>query len=185
MTTIRICTIILFCFLAVSASNAGKVYTWTDEKGVTHISESPPPPDAINRDVIRYVPKTNAEKAAIREEQEQSRAMQQKQQIIDEAKSARRKAEQARAKAIELQAVADELFRQSEDFKMKTSNTMRRWQVNRSTRMRLEQEYAEAQKRARAADQEAGQLENSAEEAEKRMREMLAQENNPAGSTSQ
>ena len=176
MNAIRICAFILMCFLPVVGSNAGRVYTWTDERGVTHITETPPPPNAINRDVIEFVPRSEEETAARREEQQQSRRLEQKQQIVAEAKESRRKADQARAKAIELRAVADQLFQQSEEFKQKTSNTIRRWQVNRSTRMKLEQEAAEALKRAQAADQEAGQLERRAQEAEKRVREMLAQE---------
>ena len=171
-----IAAFLLLCLVPVTGINADKVYTWTDEKGVTHITETPPPPNATDRDVIEYVPKTKAEESAIRESRQQSREAQQKQQVVAEAREMRRRAEEARARADELKAEADQLFQQSEEFKMKTSNTIRRWQMNKSTRLQFEQQAAEAQRRAMAADQEASQLEKRAREAEKRVKEMLAEE---------
>ena len=180
MKVTRICAVIILLLLPSLGSDAGRVYTWTDEKGVTHITETPPPPNAKDRDVIEYVPKTEKEEEAVREEQRQSRELEQRKQIVDETQDARRKADQARAKAVELKAVADQLFQQSEAFKTKTSNTIRRWQKNKATRLKLEQEAAEAQKRAQAADEEARRLETRAQEAEKRLAEMQAREENLA-----
>jgi hypothetical protein len=176
MKPVRLCTILFFCLFPAIAINAGKVYTWTDEKGVTHISETPPPPNARDRDVIEYVPKTEEQQAAIRQQQQQSRELDQKEQIVAEAKDSRRQADEARAKATELKALSDQRFQQSEAFKTKTSNTIRRWQMNRATRLKLEQEAVEAQQKAQAADEEASRLEKRAEEARKRLEEMLAQE---------
>jgi len=176
MRALRCCVIMMCCLLPAFGSSAGQVYTWTDEKGVTHITETPPPPNATDRDVIKYVPKTKEEEASIRQRQQQSSALEQKEQLVAEAKDARRQAEQARAKAIELKALADQLFQQSEAFKTKTSNTIRRWQKNKSTRLKLEQEAAEAQQKALAADEEAKRLEERAENAEKRLEEIQAKE---------
>ena len=184
MYVIRLCAAVFLLLIPALESEAGRVYTWTDEKGVTHITETPPPPNARNRDVIKYTPKTREEEAAIREEQRQSREQAQKNQTEAETKESRRKAEQARAKAIELKAVADQLFEQSEAFKTKTSNTIRRWQKNKATRIRLEQEAAEAQKRAIAADEEARRLEKRAQEAEERLEEMQAKEESLAAEKS-
>jgi hypothetical protein len=39
----RLTALLLMTFLAVSAAQAGKTYTWVDEKGVTHFSTRPPP----------------------------------------------------------------------------------------------------------------------------------------------
>ena len=176
MNAIRIWAITLLCLLAAIGSNAGKVYTWTDDRGVTHISDTPPPPNAKNRDIIEYVPKSEDEQAAIRQQQQSANEQNQREQIVAEARESRRKAEEARIKAVELKAVADQLFEQSEAFKMKTSNTIRRWQLNKSTRLKLEKEAAEAQARALAADQEASRLETRAQKADKRLKEMLADE---------
>jgi hypothetical protein len=184
MKAIRLSLVIFMCLLPVLGSNAGKVYTWTDEKGVTHITETPPPPNARDRDVIEYVPKTKEEEAAIRQQQQQSRDQEQKGQIAAEAKNARQKANRARAKAIELKTLADQLFQQSEAFKTKTSNTIRRWQTNKSTRLKLEKEAAEAQKRAIAADEEATRLEKRAADAEKRLKEEQAKEESLAAEKS-
>lgn len=184
MRPIRCLVVIFLCLLPALGSNADKVYTWTDERGVTHISETPPPPNARDRDVIEYVPKTKQEEAAIRKQQQQSNAQEQKEQIVGEAKDLRRKAQQAREQAIELKAVADQLFEQSEAFKTKTSNTIRRWQTNKATRLKLEKEAAEAQKRAQAADEEAKQLEKRADEAEKQLEQMQAAEESLAAEKS-
>lgn len=184
MNGIRLFIFVLLCLLPAIGSSAGEIYMWTDEKGVTHISETPPPANAKDREVIKYVPKTRTEEAAIRDERQQARRLEQKERAADEAKEARRKAQEARAKAIELKAAADQLFQQSEAFKTKTSNTIRRWQKNKATRLKLEQEAAEAQKRAMAAAEEANRLEKLAAEAEERLKEMLAKEESPAEETS-
>ena len=176
MNSVRFLTVMILCLFAAIESNAGKVYTWTDERGVTHITETPPPPNAKNRDVIEYVPKTKEEEATIRKNQLQLQKEDKKEQIVSDARNSRRRANEARAKATELKSVADQLFQQSETFKTKTSNTIRRWQKNKATRLKLEKEAAEAQKQAQAADQEAKQLERRAQEAEKRVKEMLAEE---------
>lgn len=176
MNAIRLCAFILLCLLPAAGSTADKIFTWTDEKGVTHITETPPPANAKDRDVIEYLPKTPEEEAAIRRQQQQARELDQMEQVVDEASNARRKAAEAKAKALELKAVADQLFQQSEAFKLNTSNTIRRWQKNKATRLKLEKQAAEAQKRAMAAEEEADQLEKRAEEAEKRLEEMQAKE---------
>ena len=184
MKAIRLFLIIFVCLLPVLGSSAGKIYTWTDEKGVTHITETPPPANARDKDVIEYVPKTKEEEAAIRQQQQQSREQERKGQIAAEAQKARQRANQARAKAIELKTVADQLFQQSEAFKTKTSNTIRRWQTNKSTRLKLEKEATEAQKKALVADEEATRLEKRAAEAEKRLKEEQAKEESLAAEKS-
>lgn len=39
----RIVMIILFCFVLCSPLLAGEVYIWTDENGIKHITDTPPP----------------------------------------------------------------------------------------------------------------------------------------------
>ena len=45
-------------------SAADRLYTWTDEKGVSHVTQHPPPASAKNKDVIDYSQRTHREKQA-------------------------------------------------------------------------------------------------------------------------
>lgn len=52
----------LMLLISVSAElYADKLYTWTDEKGNLHITETPPPKTARNQDVMTYQPQTEAQ----------------------------------------------------------------------------------------------------------------------------
>lgn len=161
--------------LAVFA-DAGKIYTWTDEYGVTHITEKPPPPGAQGQDVIEYIPKTDEQIEEIRRGQQTVQKQQEIMRAQQEAKHARRRAEQAKARATELSVIADQAFQRSEEFKKTTSYTVRRWQKNKPTRLRLEAEANQAREKASAAAQEAAELDKRARAAEKRAAETLAQE---------
>ena len=45
---------IIFLFLLAFSAQAGKVYTWTDENGNLHITNTPPPKNAKVKDVLPY-----------------------------------------------------------------------------------------------------------------------------------
>jgi hypothetical protein len=176
MNLCRICLLVLLTGMLAAFAYAGKIYTWTDENGVTHITEKPPPPGAQGQDVIEYTPKTDKQIEEIRRGQQTVREQQEMERAQQEAKDATRRAEQAKAKAAELSAVADQAFQRSEEFKKTTSYTIRRWQKNKTTRLRLEAEANQAREIASAAAQEAAELEKRAKAAEKRAEEALAQE---------
>ena len=61
---------LLVILSVASPLNAKKLYTWTDEKGVTHITDQPPPQSAEIKDVSTYREKTPQELEAIRLEKE-------------------------------------------------------------------------------------------------------------------
>lgn len=48
---------LLFCWMV--NGYADRLYTWTDSKGVTHITQDPPPDTAKAVDTIDYVPQPN------------------------------------------------------------------------------------------------------------------------------
>ena len=52
--------LILLFFVTTELLSADKLYTWTDEKGILHITEHMPPKNAKNMDVITYKPQTKA-----------------------------------------------------------------------------------------------------------------------------
>jgi hypothetical protein len=48
---------LLFCWMV--SGYADRLYTWTDAKGVTHITQDPPPDTANAVDTIEYLPQPN------------------------------------------------------------------------------------------------------------------------------
>jgi membrane protein involved in colicin uptake len=160
-------------WVLVTAAAAEKIYTWTDNSGVTHITPHPPPPDGRLNDVLDYTPTTEAEREVIKERRQSDRDQRQQDSIIEAAREARRRADDAKSRAAQARQVADEKFQQAEEFKTKTSNTIRRWQVNKSTRLRLEAEAANAQKEAQRAAEEAARLEKEAKAAEEKAKDLL------------
>jgi len=74
-------SLMLFLFVTAELS-ADKLYTWTDEKGNLHITETPPPKTARTKDVMTYKPQTEAQiqkiKADERREEMQYEAAQEK-----------------------------------------------------------------------------------------------------------
>ena len=50
---------------------ADRLYTWTDEKGVSHITKDPPPASAKRKSVVEYSHRTHAEQKAAAGRQQQ------------------------------------------------------------------------------------------------------------------
>ena len=73
--------LMLLFFVTVDLS-ADKLYTWTDEKGNLHITETPPPKTARTKDVMSYKPRTAAQiqkiEAEARREEIQDEVVQKK-----------------------------------------------------------------------------------------------------------
>jgi hypothetical protein len=73
--------LMLLFFVTVNLS-ADKLYTWTDEKGNLHITETPPPKTARTKDVMSYKPRTAAQiqkiEAEARREEIQDEVVQKK-----------------------------------------------------------------------------------------------------------
>ncbi len=177
----------IVCLVVIWAANAsaGKIYTWTDAKGVTHITESPPPQGGKIDEVIEYTPKTKEEVDTIRERQQEFREQSQNSQTFRAAKTARKKADEARVRAEQAKAEADAAFQRSENFKAVVSNTVQRWQRNAATRKKLEAEAFEAQKKAQKAAEKADALEKRAKEAEKLAQEVLDRQEKAASTEDQ
>ena len=87
---------------------AQQIYTWTDENGVTHITDQPPPKEARVEDVIQYKEKTPQEEAAIERKIEALRKSNERQEKIDAAQRAEVSARKADKQAREAVAKARE-----------------------------------------------------------------------------
>ncbi len=174
MRLTRYATLLMVVFLFAATVPADELYTWTDSKGVTHISRTPPPPDARHKEMIEYTPQTSSEIEAIQKEREALQGRYNKEAILQNARAARREAEVARQRAAEAKAAADAAEKRAAEFKKKVGNTIRRQQLNRGTILRLEAEASAARNEALKAAQNADLSEKRAVDAQKKAGEVLS-----------
>ena len=174
MRSMQYATLLIVVFILAATVPADELYTWTDSKGVTHISRTPPPPDARHKEVIEYIPQSRSEIEAIRLEREALQDRYNKEAILQNARDARREAEEARQRAAEARAAADAAEKKAAEFKKKVSNTIRRQQLNRGTILRLEAEALATRNKALKAAQNADLAEKRAVAAERKAKEALS-----------
>jgi len=167
-------TLLIVFIMFATAVPADEIYTWTDSKGVTHISRTPPPPNARRQEVIEYTPQTPSEIKSIRQEREALQDRYDEEAILQNARAARREAEEARQRAAEARAAADAAEKRAAEFKKKVSNTIRRQQLNRGTILRLEAEALATRNKALKAAQNADLAEKRAVDAERKAKEALS-----------
>jgi hypothetical protein len=172
----RFATLLIVVIMFAATVPADELYTWTDSKGVTHISRTPPPPNARHQEVIEYTPQTRSEIEAIRQERDALQERYDKTAILQSARAARREAQVARRLAAEARAAADSAENRAAEFKKKVGNTIRRQQLNRGTTLQLEAEASAARNRALKAAQNADSAQKKAVEAEKKAGEVLSRD---------
>jgi hypothetical protein len=143
---------------------------------VTHITRTPPPPDARHKEIIEYTPQTSSEIEAIRKEREALQERYDTEATLQNARDARREAEIARQRAAEARDAADAAEKRAAEFKKKVGNTIRRQQLNRGTTLRLEAEASAARNKALKAAQNADLAEKAAVVAEKKAAEVLSRD---------
>jgi hypothetical protein len=162
---------LLMAILAASQLNAQKLYTWTDEKGVTHITDQPPPQNATVEGVIKFKEKSPQELDAIERRKEQLRKWNERQDNIDAARRANAQAREADQRAQEAMKRAQDEYEYNQDYVRKLSN--RRWKRKkfrkRIERLKLETEASQSE--ARAAAQQAEEAAEKAREAAAEARE--------------
>jgi len=151
---------------------AGKIYTWTDSRGVTHITETPPPAEGRLDSVMEYTPRSQQEIESIRRRMEETREERAREEVRQEVRIAERRARQARQAAEEARAEAEAARRRFEEFKQQVSNNIDRYNRNRSTVLRLEAEALRAERNALEAEEAARNAERQVETARERAQEM-------------
>lgn len=164
---------ITFAFVLTLGAQAGQVYTWTDEQGNLHITDSPPPKNAKIKDVVTYqqkaVDEERTEKQLQKEEQPQDLKVKQN-QLIEEAK---RKARQADTRAKEAVARAEQITRNNNAYIKRLGSTREKRKQFKKRIERLKQEAVLAQDVANAAIEDA----RRAFEAVRELEEKIAKEN--------
>ncbi|MGD2271634.1 MAG: DUF4124 domain-containing protein [Desulfobacterales bacterium] len=168
--------------------NAGSIYTWQDENGVTHISEKPPPAGTKLEAVIEYTPKTEEEIRSIRRQQEARREERAREAVLKNAQNARKIADEAKTRAEEAKRRAEQANQKAQEFRNKIGYDTDRIKRNRYKIKKMELEALKAVEFARQAAEEAQMAEEQAKAAEKRANEMINEDNpskNPPTETEQ
>jgi len=140
----KILTVI--CLMAISAAPhlyAQRIYTWTDENGVTHFTDQAPPKNARVEDVIKYKEKTPQEQEAIERQIEKLRQSNERQDKIDAAN-------------------AREETQENQDYLRQLSN--RKWK-RKKFRKRIERIKIETEATQAEAEAEVQQAEAAAQKA--------------------
>jgi hypothetical protein len=156
--------VLLVCIFTGSLLGAQKLYTWTDENGVLHITDHPPPRSAQIEDVVTYKERTPEEQQAIdRRKRELRRELDQEDQQV-RAREAQLKARQAEEEAQKSLEQAEEEYEQNKAYIDRLSN--RKWKRKQfrkkidRLKKETEESYAEAKEaaeRAEAAKKKAAQ----------------------------
>jgi hypothetical protein len=159
--------VLLLAILGVSHLNAQNIYTWTDAKGVTHITDQPPPQNATVEDVVKFKEKSPQELEAIEHRKEQLRKWNERQDKIEAARRAEAEARQADRRAEEAMQRAQDEYEYNQDYVRALGN--RRWK-RRKFRKRIEGLKLETE----ATQAEAQAAAQQAEEAAKKTRDAAA-----------
>ena len=152
-------------------ADAGKIYTWVDEKGVTHITETPPPVGGKLENVMEYQPQTPARESEIKEKLEGMRNQSQKESLVAAVEKAKRDAEQAQIRANEAQARIAQEQAELEEYKAKFGNTTDRRRRFRFEIQKREMQVLDAKEAALRAAEDARTAERRVAEAQARVDE--------------
>ncbi len=150
-------SIVLLSLCIVSLPGAQKLYTWTDDNGVMHITDQPPPQKAQIKDVMTYTKRTPEEMESIQRRKDQLRHSLKQDHQLEQAREAQLKAQDAAEEAQAAKEKADKEYEENKAYIDKLSN--RKWKRKKFRKKieRLQQEteasYAEAQKAAEQAQE--------------------------------
>jgi prolyl oligopeptidase PreP (S9A serine peptidase family) len=169
-----IISILLIGFLS-SALNAGQVYTWTDEDGNLHVTDTPPPPKSKVKDTLEYREKTAAEIQALKQDQRIGQDQKREEAVHRQADLTAKRAAEADQAAQEASLKAAEAYENA----MQTYNRYGKTKDKRKKfkkRLRRAFDAAEAaQARASEAAENARQAREVARSARKEAEELEAQ----------
>ena len=154
---------VVLSVMASSAAHAqNKVYTWTDAKGRLHITDTPPPPDAKIKEVVRHTGPAPAEAGQLQDPQQQRVETRQDEQRRTAAEEAARRAREADDQARAAVQRAEEQTQQAIDYRKRFGNTTSRRQ-DFKYKIRAEEEKAiQAQAEAQRAVERAQALSEEA-----------------------
>ena len=173
MKLFAIITGILLVGFLNSGLFAGQVYTWTDENGNLHVTDTPPPPKSKVKDTLEYQEKTAAEIQALKQRQSTRDEQKQAQSVRQQADAAAKKAAKADQEAQEASQKAADAY----------ENAMRTYKIYGNTKdkrkkfkKRIRRAFDEADAAQARASEAAGYARQAQEDARAAAKEVEALE---------
>jgi hypothetical protein len=142
------------------------VYTWTDENGRLHITDTPPPQSANIKEVMPYKKKTAEEIQDRQERQEQEKVEDLKEKKAQEIEEAKRKARQADQRAQESIARAQKITSDAEAYVRRLSSTKEKRKQFRKKILKIKQQTEATQAEAKAVLEQARQAAEAVQQLE-------------------
>ena len=173
MKTYCISVGLLLTLLTAFSLNAQKLYTWTDENGVVHLTDQPPPEkDRVeNLEVIRYEEKTPQDIEEIEHRKENLRRQLDRAEREEKARQAEIQAREAEKRAQEAVQQAREEFEYNDRYIRRLTSTKNKRRKFRKRVDRIKAENEASQAEANAAVEQAREAAQkasiAAEEAQK------------------
>ncbi len=162
-----IITIILFLAILIGSSlNAQKIYTWTDQNGVLHLSDQPPPEKDRAKDieVMRYEEKTPQEMEAIQTKKNKLRQKLDKAEQIEKARQGEIQARKAEDQARQAVQKAQEEYEYNNQYIRRLTSTRNK---RKKFRKRVNRIIAETEASRVEAKEAVEQAEKAVEQARK------------------
>jgi Domain of unknown function (DUF4124) len=172
MKPLAVTVSLLLVLLATLSLNAQRLYTWTDENGVVHLTDQPPPETDKEKkvEVLRYNDKTPQEIEAIRNKKENLRRKLDKEKQIEIARQAEIQAAEAEEQAQEIMQRALEEYEYNNEYIRRLTSTKRKRKKfsNRVERLKAETEasLAEAKAAVKQAEEATQRARSTAAEAQ-------------------
>jgi len=162
------------CILLVGFLNssliAGQVYTWTDENGNLHVTDTPPPPKSKIKDTLEYQETTAAEILELQNRQEMRSDKREQEKRMGSVEAAKRQARQADERAKKFVDQAEQITRDAETYIKRLSSTKEKRKQIRKKIQRETQRAQAAQDRARKAIEDAAVAAEEARLAEEELK---------------
>jgi wobble nucleotide-excising tRNase len=161
---------IIICVFLVGIFNsnlfAGQVYTWTDENGNLHVTDTPPPPKSKIKDTLEYQKKTAAEIQALQDRKEQLNRKRGEEAKINRVEEAKKRAREADKAAQEAAEQANKITQEVEVYVRRLGSTKEKRKQFRKRIQREIQRAEAAQQRARQSVEDARQAAEEARQIE-------------------
>ena len=170
---------IIICVLLAGIFNcnlfAGQVYTWTDENGNLHVTDTPPPPKSKIKDTLEYQEKTAAEIQELQNRKKRRDQKREQEAEINRVEEAKKRAREADIAAQEAAEQADQITQEVEVYVRRLGSTKEKRKQFRKRIQREIQRAEAAQARARQAVEDARQAAEEARQIEEELNNQQAQ----------
>lgn len=154
---------------------AGQVYTWTDEKGNLHVTDTPPPSKSKIKDTLEYQEKSAADLQELQNKKERRSREREQETRVDRVEAAKKRAREADKAAQIAAEQADQITREVEVYVRRLGSTKEKRKQFRKRIQREIQRAESAQARAKQAALDARRAAEDARQIEEEFNNQQAQ----------